>query len=123
MQPSRRVLDVLERLVSEIQPAHLVTLAADVGSHLEVIRAAARQNELLPLDLAEEIAGKLRLLLQELQGLPAEHQTLVIGAARYFVSTQDVNPDTQTVLGLDDDASVLNYVLRTIGRTDLLIDP
>lgn len=123
MQPSRRVLDVFERLVSEIQPAHLVTLAADVGAHLEVIRVAARQNELLPLDLAEEIAEKLRLLLRELQGLPAEHQTLVIGAARYFVSTQDVNPDTQTVLGLDDDASVLNYVLRTIGRTDLLIDP
>ena len=123
MQPSRRVLDVFERLVSEIQPAHLVTLAADVGAHLEVIRVAARQNELLPLDLAEEIAEKLRLLLRELQGLPAEHQTLVIGAARYFVSTQDVNPDTQTVLGLDDDASVLNHVLRTIGRTDLLIDP
>jgi len=46
----------------------------------------------------------------------------VIGAARYFVSTQDVNPGTKSVLGLDDDASMLNYVLAAIGRTDLLIE-
>jgi len=69
------VLEVFERLVSEIQPAHLVALESDVRSHLEVIRAAARQNELLPLDLADEIASKLHLLLRGLNALPAEQQT------------------------------------------------
>ena len=122
MEPNKFVLQVFERLVAETQPMHLVTLAGDVDAHLEEIRVAAKRNELLPVDLAEEIAGKLQGLLRGLGELPAEQQRLVIGAARYFVSTQDVNPDTETVLGLDDDASVLNYVLETIGRTDLLID-
>lgn len=60
MQPNRHVLEVFERLVREIQPAHLVTLASDVTAHLAVIRAAARQNELLPLDFHGALFAKLR---------------------------------------------------------------
>lgn len=122
MHASKQALDLFETLADSFQPSHLVTLARDVETHLEEIRAAAKQNELLPLDLAEELAGKLQKLLADLAELPTDDQRLVIGAARYFISTDDVHPDTETVLGLDDDAFIFNHVVQRIGRSDLLID-
>lgn len=48
-----------------------------------------------------------------------DQQRLVVGAARYFVSQDDEYPDTDTILGLDDDVSVFNHVIEQLGRSDL----
>ncbi|RZO57412.1 MAG: hypothetical protein EVA89_22005 [Sandaracinaceae bacterium] len=52
--------------------------------HLDEIRAAAQANEMLPLDIAQEIAEKCDALLLEHASLPAERGALVVAAARYF---------------------------------------
>jgi hypothetical protein len=120
--PSPGALRHFESLTRDFTPSHLVTLSSEVDAHLDEIRQAARRNELLPVDLAEELARKLKGLLVTLGALPPDGQRLVIGAARYFISTNDEHPDTETVLGLDDDALIFNYAMDRIGRADLRID-
>jgi len=98
------------------------TLRSKVVNHVSVIRAAAIRNELLPVDLAEALAQRLVVLLDGLDQFTAEQQRLILGAARYFISDNDSRPDTKDAMGLDDDLAVLNYVVTTIGRKDLIVE-
>jgi hypothetical protein len=93
------------------------TLRAKVVTHVGSIRAAAVHNELLPVDLAEVIAKRIIGLLDDLEKLPAEHQKLILAAARYFMSDADHRQDTKDAMGLDDDLMVLNFVAGLSGRT------
>ena len=52
----------------------------------------------------------------------ARDQRLIVGAARYFVADDDAEPDTQSILGLDDDLAVFNHVATQIGEPDLRIE-
>jgi uncharacterized membrane protein YkvA (DUF1232 family) len=72
--------------------------------------------------LAEVIANRLVGLLDGLDTLTPDHRQLVLGAARYFISDTVHRPDTKDAMGLDDDLSVLNYVVTTIGRKDLVVE-
>lgn len=114
-------MKLLHELADGARPVHLVFLLEHISAHLEEIRQAAAKNELLPVDIAQAIAERLRVLLSSLDSFTEEHQRLVVGAARYFISTEDEMPDTESVLGLDDDAAVFNYVARLVGRKDLTI--
>lgn len=98
------------------------TLRAKVVTHVGSIRAAALRNELLPVDLAEQIARRLTGLLDGLEAFSADQQRLILGATRYFISTSDHRPDTADAMGLDDDLLVLNFVVTAIGRTDLIVE-
>lgn len=93
-----------------------------VQQHLDEIRRAAHRNELLPVDVAEQLAKALEGLLREADALTPEQRTLAIGAARYFCSEHDHVHDTSSVLGLDDDVAVFNLAVREIGREDLILD-
>jgi uncharacterized membrane protein YkvA (DUF1232 family) len=120
-QPSLHETEVFEGLCGDVSRQALASLRAAVKQHLRDVDQAARQNELLATDLAEELARKLDGLLAELESLPEEARPLVVGAARYFVSDQDALPDYGGPLGLDDDVAVFNAVARRIGRADLEI--
>jgi len=122
MLPTPKALALFEDLAASPDLAAVVSLPRRVDEHLAEIRAAARTNELLPLDLAEELARKLHDLLGELGAFAGHDQAAVIGAALYFISNNDELPDTGGVLGLDDDAAIFNHVTRLIGREDLVID-
>lgn len=119
--PTARELALFQRLAGPASPAEVDDLRAAVLRHLEQIRQAARQHELLPVDLAEDLAGRIDDLLVSLDRLPAEARPLVIGVARYFVSDDDAIPDQGSVLGLDDDLAVFNDIVRRIGRGELEI--
>lgn len=118
-KPSRRENEDFERLCGMVNGPELGALRAAVQQHLRELEQAARRNELLATDLAEELARKLDGLLADIHTLPEEAQRLVVGAARYFVSDDDVLPDQGGPLGLDDDVAVFNGVVRQIGRADL----
>ncbi len=110
-----------DRCVAAAEPpaAELPQLVRD---HLAEMQVAARQSETLPVDLAEEISAGLLALLGDAARLSAEHLALVHGAARYFVASDDARPDLEGPLGLDDDATVFNYVVSQIGRSDLEVE-
>jgi hypothetical protein len=100
----------------------LSELRAQIRAHHEQFQNAAQSNGLLPLDIADALASGLEGLLDLHAGLDDRGQRLVIGAARYFISNQDVRPDLESVLGLDDDLIVYNWVVTEIGRPELSID-
>jgi uncharacterized membrane protein YkvA (DUF1232 family) len=97
-------------------------LQAEIGGHLDKVRSALSHNEFLDLGLAKRIASTLNIVLSAYRELSSDHaRALVIGAARFFLDADDVWPDLESPVGFDDDAEVLNAVLKDIGREDLLI--
>lgn len=115
--------ELFDRHTTVLPAPEVAALRQEVRDHLEDFRAAVARNELLPLDLAEELADKLDALLRDYPSLAEEHARLAVGAARYFVSHDDASPDTSGVLGLDDDVAVFNHAVRQMDREDLVIDP
>lgn len=120
--PSPAATAIFERLSGSATPEEIAALRRSVGQHVDELRQAARRHELLPVDLAVDMARKLDGLLLGFPSLSAEAQAVVVGAARYFVSEEDAIPDQSGVLGLDDDLAVFNAAVRRIGRADLEID-
>ena len=120
-QPSLHENEVFEGLCGAVSREAVAQVRAAVKQHLRELDQASRQNEFLATDLAEELAQKLDELLAGLDALPEDARSLVVGAARYFVSDQDAVPDQSGPLGLDDDVAVFNAVVRRIGRADLKI--
>ena len=100
----------------------LSDLKTEITNHVEEIKLALKHNEFLDIDTAERLANTLLILLDEYNQYPEQQQTLIAGAARYFVHPLDADPDTGSVLGLDDDTAVLNYVLDTIGKPELKVE-
>lgn len=117
--PSATALHHFEQLRGSSTAVQLVSLQEDIDRHLLRIQKLALQNEMTPLDLAEAVAGGLHSLLDQLNAFPSEHQTAILGAALYFVSHEDEFPDLGSILGLDDDAAIFNYVVHLIGRPEL----
>jgi hypothetical protein len=113
---------LFEPLVGPLDGVGLSQLRAQIRQHHEEFHEAARDNGLLPLDIASELAKGLEQLLDRFHELDDREQTLVAGAARYFVSDSDARPDLESVLGLDDDLIVFNWVVAEIGHPELKID-
>ena len=99
----------------------VLPLQQTVQSHLQYVQIALHQNEFLDIDLASAIATALLALLAEYNRYASDQQALIVGAARYFIAEDDIEPDTSSILGFDDDTRVLNYVLDVIGRPDLKV--
>ena len=113
-----RVDSVFGPLCDATPPEQTAQLKDQVRLHVERVRQALRYNEFLDVKSAEQIAGILLKLLDEYEEYPQEQQALIVGAARYFVQTDDADPDTASVLGLEDDVTVLNHVLDQIGLSE-----
>lgn len=99
----------------------ILQLVQDVRAHYQALADAQRRNELLAINLAERLCSGLEALLVQATTLPAEAHADIVGAARYFVSTQDAIPDHRACTGLDDDVLVFNHVVRRLGRPELEI--
>lgn len=110
---------LFEQLCQDFEPVHLIHLKDEMREQVNNFREAAKEHEMLPVDLAQELHDKLHVLFRQMGNFSPEQQRLVVGAARYFVSQDDEYPDTDTILGLDDDVSVFNHVIEQLGRSDL----
>lgn len=73
------------------------------------------------LSLVKQLLGRSRLLLMDYAGYSPQHQSLIIGAVRYFVLRSDAFPDSTPIVGLDDDVLVMNHVLEELGLVDQFI--
>ncbi len=69
-------------------------------------------------ETAEIVARRLTGLLEEAPSLAEEQQLLVVGAARYFIRSLDIQPDLNSPAGFEDDVTVLNFVLKQIGKAE-----
>lgn len=97
-------------LREELEHAHVA-----LHRHLAELQEALHNNEFLDIELAHQIAAVLELLLADYSSFSPEHQAYIAGAVAYFISTEDSEPDLESIVGFDDDRQVLNYVLTVIG--------
>ena len=98
-----------------------VALTTRIDEHVQAVRNALQHNEFLDLAAAEAITHGLVALLDAYPHCLPQHQTLIVGAVRYFVRYDDAEGDLVSVLGFDDDRMVLNHVAETIGRPELKV--
>ena len=112
-----KVNAVFSDMVEKAHRADISALRKEVREHLTAFEALAQKNGLLPVDIAQELAAGLEEFLDLYADLSAEHRRLVVAASRYFVSEEDARPETEGVLGLDDDIEVFNYVADQIGQS------
>lgn len=90
-----------------------------VIAHRRRVRAAAADNPQIDLARAEQVARACLALLDDWPRTVPDHRAWVQAACLYFVRAEDDEYDFDSVIGFDDDAEVLEYVLDEIGRPDL----
>jgi hypothetical protein len=105
-------------LAAPLEPIEL--LRTRVEAHRARIESVGQSSQLFDLPLARRIAGVLGELLSE--PLDPERHRAVQLAVRYFEKDADADPDFESVLGFEDDALVVNAVVRFVGRDELLIE-
>lgn len=107
---------IFSLLCTDVHMDLIQSLENAVDEHVEQIRTALTVNEFLDISTAEKIASTLKSLLSDIKIYPRNKQQLVVGAARYFVRSQDIHDDMRSLLGFDDDVAVLNFVLAELGH-------
>ena len=120
-QLSPRLDRLFSPLCIELSQTEIELLIQAISDHMQKIRDALRYNEFLDIQTAERISEILLTLLQRYPNYPKNKRAMIVGAARYFVFSNDAQSDLTSLLGFDDDVAVLNYVLDQIGHSDLRI--
>ena len=86
-------------------------------THLEHVRAAARDNEFV--DAAEAV--RLHMLLAEAlvswERLDGGQREVLADAVHYLVRTDDEEDDLRSPIGFEDDAEVVEAALEQIRRS------
>lgn len=105
-QEARRVFEAL--LTLELQAPS--SLQIQVDRHLGELEEAHRRNEFLDLETARELARMSERLLDLYPSVSEADRRLIQAAVLYFVLEQDASRDSGSLLGLDDDARVMQAV-------------
>lgn len=90
-------------------------LASRVQLYLSAIESSAKAEEFMDVSTARRVAQKC-LALTELisQGLDKRLQKLAQAAVVYFVLDDDGEPDTDSIVGFDDDLEIVEAVTKEL---------
>ncbi len=110
------------RLCLPTTSVELAELSDVVQMHVHHVEANAVPTT--DVESAQRIATALSALLDPTsgEGFTADERALVRGAVEYFLLNDDADDDMIDALGFDDDARVVNSVLRRIDRTEYTIN-
>lgn len=87
-----------------------------VAAHLLRLETLAREVDYLDVELAAEVANRCHRLIDTIDPPVSEdHRRLVQAAVLYFVLDEDVEGDTTSLIGLDDDRLVVVAVCDELG--------
>jgi uncharacterized membrane protein YkvA (DUF1232 family) len=94
-------------------------LQGELRTYRQSLARNAQWNDEVDPRLAQALDNACVKLLStvDAQTPPAERQAIQ-AAVRYFILEDDAESDLDSVIGLDDDAEVLNAVLAHLGRSD-----
>ena len=92
-----------------------------VQAYLSHVERMAATHPLIDLEVASRVADVLQRILDEPDQLDSHGRQMIRGAVEYFVLDRDGNGDLTDVIGFDDDTRVVNAVVESLGRADLLI--
>lgn len=110
-----------ELLAEDLRPVH--ELFAEVRAYQQaLVKRSQWHDEDFDPQLARSLAeASLKLLGTLNDDTPDQTRRMVQAAVRYFVIEEDADSDLGSILGLDDDAEVLNAVLRRLGYHDWVV--
>jgi hypothetical protein len=114
-QSVRRRMEALQQ--PRIEPRELREV---VNGHLDRARKAAAAGKPVDVRRAEQLHHACMALL-EIPDLRDADYRMIQGACLYFADDEDDDGDFSSVMGLEDDVQVLNYVVASVGRPDLAI--
>lgn len=87
-----------------------------VASHLVKLETLARDSDYLDVALATEVSNRCHRLIDSIGSpVPEDHRRLVQAAVLYFVLDEDVEGDSTSLIGLDDDRLVVDTVCDELG--------
>ncbi len=99
------------------------TLRRQVQQYRDRIEEKAKEREFLDLPTATAITDVLlRLLDSADETTPDDDRQLIQAAVSYFITEHDAEGDFESITGFDDDAEVVNAVLRQLGHQGWLIE-
>jgi uncharacterized membrane protein YkvA (DUF1232 family) len=81
-----------------------------------------QSNKFLDIETTLHGAKVLNTLLNDFNTYSESRRKQIVGAARYFVNSNDADPDTLSMLDLNDDVAVLNYDLEIISKPQLKME-
>ncbi|MBW2528935.1 MAG: hypothetical protein JRI23_32465 [Deltaproteobacteria bacterium] len=112
-------LPIWRRLCAE-EPVPVHELFSEVQRYEQTLDQRADWDESkVDATLARDLVQASNRLLGTLtSSSPETTRRLVQAAVRYFLIDEDADADLDSILGLDDDAEVLNAVLRHLGHAD-----
>ncbi len=108
-------------IAEELRPVHELFKDVRDYQHALAKRSQWTDDDVDPA-LARGLAeASLRLLGTLSDDSPETTRRLIQAAVRYFIIEDDADSDLDSILGLDDDAEVVNAVLRHLGHDKWLI--
>lgn len=97
-------------------------LEALINQYADDIEQAAAQRHDLDVNLAACIADCCGILLNEEWDKAEDRgKRLIQVACHYFFESDDQDGDLESVYGFDDDAELVNEILKLLNRQDLTI--
>jgi uncharacterized membrane protein YkvA (DUF1232 family) len=109
-------------VVEERRPVH--ALIKEVKNYQQAIaqRSTVRNADVDPTLGFALADASMKLLTTIKDDTPDERRAAIQAAVRYFVIEDDADSDLDSILGLDDDAEVVNAVLKHLGHDDWLVE-
>lgn len=104
-----------------LDPSQIEELKAQLTDTYNEMLGLAQSSPNMNTRRLNDIFGVCSYLLSHYESLTQRHQSLVVGAIRYFMAEDDGLNDLVFYTGLDDDAKILNYVLEEIGIEGMYI--
>ncbi|MEI6232651.1 MAG: hypothetical protein WCT04_06340 [Planctomycetota bacterium] len=120
---SPSLLKALTRHSTANDSVAIVELEPRLDGYLATVREVAKINCFVNLKLAEAIYERLQRIVAHRDSISSDRQAWCVGAICYFLADDDEEPDFASPVGFEDDAEVLNAVLRFVGKPDWCIRP
>ncbi|MBX7138694.1 MAG: hypothetical protein K1X83_11990 [Oligoflexia bacterium] len=116
------VRPTFEKLSEALPVENIEAYRGEVDQELARIEKEAKDNDLINVHLARQIAERCHVLLARYHEFPVKLQAKIVGAIRYFALSHDSFSEKHFASGFDDDAKVMNFVLEELGLDDQFID-
>ncbi|MFN8607224.1 MAG: hypothetical protein U0931_06815 [Vulcanimicrobiota bacterium] len=110
--PENSALDFQRLMAFPLESPARMLIA--IERHLHNVREASTEYPKVNLEMARQIADRLRDLLGYAPDLPELHKQWIQAAARYFFLNQDGGHDWESSDGFDDDLQVVECVARAV---------
>ena len=109
-------------LAEDLRPVHELVREVKVYQQAIAQRSTVRNADVDPTLANALVDASMKLLTTIKDDTLEDRRRLIQAAVRYFVIEDDADSDLDSSLGLDDDAEVLNAVMKHLGFEEWMVE-